>query len=50
MMQYIEETEEYILPLIDVLKHNYPEYSDLAFLTKYQLTSLIETIKNLIVV
>jgi GTP pyrophosphokinase len=50
MMQYIAETEEYILPLIDVLKHNYPEYSDLAFLTKYQLISLIETIKNLIVV
>ena len=50
MMEYIEETEKYILPLINVLKHNYPEYSDLAFLTKYQLISIIETIKNLIVV
>ncbi len=50
MMEYIKETEEYILPLINVLKHNYPEYSDLAFLTKYQLISIIETVKNLIVV
>lgn len=49
MMEYIEETEQYVLPLADVLKHNYPEYSDLAFLTKYQIISIIETVKNLIV-
>ena len=50
MMEYIEETEEYVLPLANVLKHNYPEYSNLAFLTKYQIISILEAVKNLIVV
>ena len=50
MLQYIEETEIYVLPLTRVLKNEYPEYSDMAFLLKYQIISLIETIKSLIVV
>ena len=49
MRDYIEETENYILPLCDILKDNYPEYSDIAFLVKYQILSVIETVKNLIV-
>ena len=48
LLKYINETEEYVLPLTTVLKSNYPEYSDLAFLAKYQILSVIETIKNLI--
>ena len=47
LFEYIAETEKYILPLTDVLKNEYPEYSDLAFLLKYQIISIIETIKNL---
>jgi len=47
MRQYILETEEYILPLASFLKNNYPEYSDLAFLVKYQIVSILETIKYL---
>ena len=49
MLSYIRETEEYILPLTEVLKNQYPQYSDLSFLVKYQLVSLLETIKNLMV-
>ncbi len=49
MLEYIDETERYILPLADVLKNEYPEYNDLAFLLKYHIISIIETIKNLII-
>lgn len=45
--EYIAETEEYIFPLMDVLKNNYPEYSDIAFLVKYHMISVLETIKFL---
>lgn len=48
LVEYIEETEEYVLPLTDVLKNNYPEYSDAAFLVKYQIISILETIKYLL--
>ena len=48
MLQYIKETEEFVLPLTDVLKNNYPEYSDLAFIVKYHILSVLETIKYLI--
>ena len=49
MLEYINETERFVLPLADTLKYNYPEYSDIAFLIKYQIISVIETIKNLVV-
>lgn len=47
LKQYIAETEKYILPLLDVLKNTYPEYSNIAFLVKYQILSILETIKCL---
>lgn len=50
LFEYIDETEKYIFPLTDVLKNEYPEYSDLAFLVKYQIISIIETIKNLMII
>ena len=48
MLQYIKETEQYVLPLADVLKNGYAEYSDLSFLVKYHILSVIETIKYMI--
>lgn len=45
--RYIAETEEYIFPLLDVLKNEYSEYNDMAFLIKYQMRSILETIKCL---
>lgn len=47
LKRYIAETEEYILPLLDVLKNKYSEYGDIAFLVKYQMLSILETIKCL---
>ena len=49
MLDYIRETEQYVLPLTTILKNGYPQYNDAAFLLKYQITGIIETIKNLIV-
>lgn len=45
--RYVQETETYIIPLLNELKHNAPEYSDVAFLVKYQILSLLETVKNM---
>lgn len=45
--KYVQETETYIIPLLVELKHNAPEYSDTAFLVKYQILSLLETVKNM---
>lgn len=45
-IDYIEETERYIFPLLKELKDHYPEYSDLAFLVKYHLLSVMEAVKN----
>ncbi len=48
LIEYINETEKYIMPLISVIKNRYPEYSDIAFIVKYQIISLIESIKFLL--
>ena len=48
MMEYIIETETYVLPLASVLKNESLEYNEVAFLLKYHIISVIETIKNLI--
>lgn len=48
MKEYIVETETYILPLASILKNESLEYNEVAFLLKYHIISVIETIKNLI--
>lgn len=48
LIEYIDETEQYVLPLAEALKNDHPEYSDIAFVVKYQIIAVIETIKNLI--
>lgn len=45
MNEYIIETEKFVLPLIKTVKKSWPEYADLTFLVKYQMVSVIETIK-----
>ena len=37
MVDYINETEKYIYPLLRTAKHAYPEHSDQIFLIKYHL-------------
>ena len=46
MVEYIEETETFVLPLLNDVKHEYDDYYDAAFLLKYQLLSVMETLKR----
>lgn len=48
MVDYIVEAETYILPLLDKIKDEVPEYHDAAFLIKYQMRSVMETVKRLL--
>ena len=46
MIEYIDETEKYILPLLEKVRHDYDNYYDAAFLLKYQILSVMETLKR----
>ena len=48
LIEYVNETEHYVMPVLDVIRDNYREYADPAFLLKYQIISILETVKNLI--
>ncbi len=47
MISYIRETESMVFPLLEQVSDD-PEYSSAAFLLKYQMKSVIETIKRLL--
>ena len=42
--EYIEETETYVMPLIRKAKLAYPEDSDVLFVLKYHITSVVDSI------
>ena len=46
--EYIEETEEFVMPLLVKIKHNYPEYNNAVFLIKYQMLSVLESLKAML--
>ncbi|MBQ0060085.1 MAG: helix-turn-helix domain-containing protein [Lachnospiraceae bacterium] len=48
MADYIDETEEMVFPLLDHVKHTFPEYYNAVFVLKYQMLSVMEAIKRLI--
>lgn len=48
MIEYIDETEQYIFPILDTVKQEYPEFYNAAFLLKYQMKSVIETLKRIL--
>ncbi len=48
MISYVEETQEYVYPLLEQLKRDEIAYNDAIFLIKYQLRSTMETIKAFI--
>ena len=48
IISYIFETETYVYPLLEHIKHDDIIYNDALFLIKYQLKSTIETIKSFI--
>ncbi len=41
---YIEETREYVLPLLRKAKTKYPEDADILFILKYHITSVVDSI------
>lgn len=49
LIEYVDETESYVYPLLDHIKREYLEYRDAVFVIKYQLVSTIETIKALLI-
>lgn len=46
LTSYIKETEEYIYPLIQKAKSEYPMYSNQLFLIKYHISSVLEAVKH----
>lgn len=48
MTRYIIETEKHILPILEEIKSLYSDLNDAAFLLKYQMLSLLETQKALL--
>ena len=45
LVEYIDETETYVLPLIAHVKENYRQYSDVIFILEYHILSVTETIR-----
>lgn len=45
--RYVEETERYVLPLLEVVK-GVPEYENAAWVIEYHIMSLLETFKRLL--
>lgn len=39
---YIQETRDYVLPLLRITKEQWPEYSDKLFILKYHIQSMID--------
>lgn len=46
LVEYIEETEEYVLPLIRSTKDAWPELSDKLFVLKYHIQSVTDSISE----
>ncbi len=47
MASYVIQTEQYVLPLLDVIKA-VPEYNNASWLLRYQMITLLETFKRLL--
>ncbi|MBR1710030.1 MAG: helix-turn-helix domain-containing protein [Clostridia bacterium] len=47
MATYVIQTEQYVLPLLDIIKE-VPEYNNASWLLRYQMMTLLETFKRLL--
>ena len=47
LIEYVNETEEFVLPVLEALKDDHLEYAEMSFAVKYHIISVIETVKNL---
>lgn len=48
LKSYIEETRQYVLPLLRKVKNQYPDESDVLFVLKYHITSVVDAIDETI--
>lgn len=48
LWKYIEETENYVLPLLIDAIHQWPQYDAQYFLLDYQINSILQTVKALL--
>lgn len=48
MIRYINETEQYILPLLCEIEEKYPEFESVVFLVRYHILSVLETLTRTI--
>lgn len=48
MAEYIDETQEYVMPVLDCMKYTYPECYNASFLLKYQMLAVLESLKRLL--
>ena len=46
MAEYIKETKEYIQPLMEKARDEYPEYSNQLFLIRYHMNSVLEALRH----
>ena len=46
MAEYIKETHEYIHPLMEKARDEYPEYSNQLFLIRYHMNSVLEALRH----
>lgn len=46
MAEYIKETQEYIHPLMEKARDEYPQYSNQLFLIRYHMNSVLEAIRH----
>ena len=47
MIKYVKQTEEYVLPLLDVVRE-VPEWNNAAWLMRYQMVTMLEAFKRLL--
>ena len=47
MVKYVKQTEEYVIPLLDVVKA-VPEWNNAAWLLRYQMITMLEAFKRLL--
>lgn len=45
LVAYVDETETYVMPLLEQAKYAIPEYADAFYLLKYHMRSVLESIK-----
>ena len=46
MAQYIQETQEYVHPLMERARNEYPQYSNALFLIRYHMNSVAEALRH----